>query len=208
MILARNGPGHLKFGVTKQLSQELEVPDRVLRRIWKNGLGGIGNVVNKKAGRCGRKRVELDAASLVAIPLPQRTTLRDVAANLNMSLTTVHARLQQKEFRHRTSDLKPDLTLANLKARIQYCLDNLEPHSLPDDPTFKAMFNVVHIDEKWFYRTRKSQGFYMGNNEENPKRSTRNKNYIEKIMFLAAVARPRFDSDGNCTFDGKIGIQI
>ncbi|KAM0821474.1 hypothetical protein ACQ4PT_072184 [Festuca glaucescens] len=120
MILARNGPGHLKFGVTKQLSQELEVPDRVLRRIWKNGLGGIGNVVNKKAGRCGRKRVELDAASLVAIPLPQRTTLRDVAANLNMSLTTVHARLQQKEFRHHTSDLKPDLTLANLKARIRY----------------------------------------------------------------------------------------
>ena len=25
-------------------------------------------------------------------------------------------------------------------------------------------------------------------------------------MFLAAVARPRFDKEGNCTFDGKIGL--
>jgi hypothetical protein len=25
-------------------------------------------------------------------------------------------------------------------------------------------------------------------------------------MFLCAVARPRFDREGNCTFDGKIGI--
>jgi len=25
-------------------------------------------------------------------------------------------------------------------------------------------------------------------------------------MFLAAVARPRFDSNKNCTFNGKIGI--
>jgi hypothetical protein len=25
-------------------------------------------------------------------------------------------------------------------------------------------------------------------------------------MFLAATARPRYDDDGKCTFDGKIGI--
>ena len=25
-------------------------------------------------------------------------------------------------------------------------------------------------------------------------------------MFLAATARPRYDDDGNCIFDGKIGI--
>ena len=25
-------------------------------------------------------------------------------------------------------------------------------------------------------------------------------------MFLAAVARPRYDEEGNCYFDGKLGI--
>jgi len=27
-----------------------------------------------------------------------------------------------------------------------------------------------------------------------------------KVMFLAATAHPCFDAEGNCTFDGKIGI--
>ena len=25
-------------------------------------------------------------------------------------------------------------------------------------------------------------------------------------MFLSAMARPRYDAQGNCTFDGKIGV--
>ncbi|XP_024628802.2 uncharacterized protein [Medicago truncatula] len=32
------------------------------------------------------------------------------------------------------------------------------------------------------------------------------KNFLPKVMFLAAVARPRFDSHRNVTFDGKIGV--
>lgn len=30
--------------------------------------------------------------------------------------------------------------------------------------------------------------------------------YIPKVMFYTAVARPRFDKDGNCTSDGNIGM--
>lgn len=37
-------------------------------------------------------------------------------------------------------------------------------------------------------------------------RTTQSKHFIEKVMFLAAVARPRFDAEKNITFDGKIGI--
>ena len=32
------------------------------------------------------------------------------------------------------------------------------------------------------------------------------KNAIGKVMFLTAVAKPRYDNQGNCTFDGKLGI--
>src|SRR5688572_20415209 len=41
--------------------------------------------------------------------------------------------------------------------------------------------------------------------EEQPGRTCKSKNYIPRIMFLTVVAWPRFDSDGNCMFDGKIG---
>ncbi|XP_044374869.1 uncharacterized protein [Triticum aestivum] len=105
-----------------------------------------------------------------------------------------------------SKELKPSLTEANKKARVAYCLENLEPSSLEDNPTFKASFNKVHLDEKIFYRTRKTQKMYLSHREEAPKRECKHKNHIQQIMFLSAMARPRYDSQGNCVFDGKIGV--
>ena len=42
--------------------------------------------------------------------------------------------------------------------------------------------------------------------EDDLVRTVQNKNSIDKVMFLAAVARPRYDEEGNCYFDGKLGI--
>lgn len=28
--------------------------------------------------------------------------------------------------------------------------------SIPHNPTFVAMYNIIHIDEKWFYMTKKN----------------------------------------------------
>jgi hypothetical protein len=114
--------------------------------------------------------------------------------------------LKEKEIRRITSKLKPSLTKENIKERVDYCLRHLEPCSLENDPTFKAGFNVVHIDEKWFYRTRKTQNMYLSHREEAPERACKHKNHIQKIMFLSAMARPRYDAQGNCVFDGKIGV--
>ena len=72
--------------------------------------------------------------------------------------------------------------------------------------SFKPLYNVVYIDEKWFYRTRRNQKYYLANDEERPQRAVKSKNFIEKVMFLAVVTRPRFDENGHCTFDGKLGI--
>ena len=68
------------------------------------------------------------------------------------------------------------------------------------------MHNIVHIDEKWFYMTKKSVNYYMLQHEDEPLRSCNSKNFIKKIMFLVAVARPRFDAQGNELFSGKIGV--
>ena len=47
---------------------------------------------------------------------------------------------------------------------------------------------------------------YLVPGEEPPTRSTRHKSHIIKVMFLCAIARPRFNQAGVCTFDGKIGL--
>jgi hypothetical protein len=34
----------------------------------------------------------------------------------------------------------------------------------------------------------------------------KHKNAIHKVMFYSSVAKPRFDDEGRCYFDGKLGI--
>lgn len=68
------------------------------------------------------------------------------------------------------------------------------------------MSNVVHVDEKWFYVHKVSSTFILSLDEQPPHLSCPSKRFIAKVMFLAAVARPRYDYDRKRGFDGKIGI--
>jgi len=76
---------------------------------------------------------------------------------------------------------------------------------LPHDPTFKIMYNIVHIDEKWFYLMKMSMKYYLLLEEDECQRCCKSKNVIMKIMFLTAIARPRFDYEGKETllYQGK-----
>ncbi|CAN0327094.1 unnamed protein product [Discosporangium mesarthrocarpum] len=68
------------------------------------------------------------------------------------------------------------------------------------------MYYWVHVDEKWFYVMKDGRGIYLHPEEDAPKPPrAQNKRFITKVMFLAAVARPRMISDG-VWFDGKIGM--
>ena len=68
------------------------------------------------------------------------------------------------------------------------------------------MSNVVHMDEKLFYITRTQQTFYLTQDEIEPHREIQSKRFVPKIMFMCAVARTIFSSEGEMIFDGKIGI--
>jgi hypothetical protein len=71
---------------------------------------------------------------------------------------------------------------------------------------FDGWFDQVHIDEKWFFVTMKMLRVYLTEGEFGPVRRVQHKEHIEKVMFLSAIARPRYDENGTCIFDGKIGI--
>eukprot|EP00171_Calliarthron_tuberculosum_P006753 IDg6753t1 len=54
--------------------------------------------------------------------------------------------------------------------------------------------------------TKIKEKYYLLLDEKPPERSTKSKRFITKVMFLAAVARPRYDFAKKRMFDGKIGI--
>ncbi|KAG2973232.1 hypothetical protein PC129_g13249 [Phytophthora cactorum] len=68
------------------------------------------------------------------------------------------------------------------------------------------MLNIVHVDEKWFNHDKKTRIYYLTKGENAPQRHHRSARNIEKTMFLAAVARPRWDPHRKTEFDGKIGL--
>lgn len=69
-----------------------------------------------------------------------------------------------------------------------------------------ALYNVVHVDEKWFNMYEASAKVYLTPSEDVPYRACANKRYIGKVMLLAAVARPRCAFGKKAHFDGKLGI--
>jgi hypothetical protein len=62
------------------------------------------------------------------------------------------------------------------------------------------------MDEKWFEMKQATKTYFLAEGEAEPHRAAKSKRCIEKIMFLAAVARPRFDATRNSHCDGKLGI--
>lgn len=48
--------------------------------------------------------------------------------------------------------------------------------------------------------------YYMATDEEDPHTTVTNKHHMTKVMFLVAIARPKYDHRNRVIFDGKIGL--
>ncbi|KAL7116842.1 hypothetical protein ACP275_03G031400 [Erythranthe tilingii] len=208
MLQQKSDNGRLGKNVTRKVASQFSVSMRTIQRIWKQTEYGHAhaNLYHRKTKNCGRKRVQIPFERIREIPLHRRTTIRSLACSLGTKKSTLFRRFKSGEIRRHSNAIKPFLKEENRKARLQFCISMLESDSIPNDPVFIGMYNIVHIDEKWFYMTKKSGKYYLLPDEEDPLRTCKSKNYIGKVMFLAAIARPRFDAQGNEIFSGKIGV--
>ena len=181
----------------------------------------------KKKQKCGRHIIPLDHQAIKKVPKNKRGSIRGLEAMLithgatcsinvetgkcdckplpGHSKTSLHRKLKSGLMKRVSSSLKPLLNDGHRKIRVVFIIGWVDPNSLPHTPSFLPMFFVIHVDEKWFYITLVDRTFYLCLDEEAPLRMVKHKSHLQKIMFIAAVARPRFQ-DGHCTFDGKIGI--
>jgi hypothetical protein len=196
----------------KDIASFFKVDVQIIQRIWKTAMRQLENglevdVSSKRKGRCGRKSTNIDLSIVRTIPLNQRSTIRSLAWQLAVSPTTLFRRFTMDLLKRQSNSLKPALKEKNKKERLEFCMSMIDERTRGDVTSkFTYMHNMVHIDEKWFYMTKKDRNYYLLPEEDVPIRSIQNKNCIEKVMFLTAVARPRFNNAGNAIFSGKIGI--
>jgi len=47
----------------------------------------------------------------------------------------------------------------------------LDPSTLPNNPKFRNMEDIIHTDEKWFNGTKKTKTAYMLPDEDDPHRT-------------------------------------
>lgn len=129
--------------------------------IWRQRIK-IGDVSHRKKN-CGVKSVQLNDDEFCQLPLSQRITYRDLAAGLKISTTSL-VKLKKKWVTRRHSNaMKPMLKEEKKIARLMFCLSMLDSDTIPHDPTFRSMHNIVcicvyiYIYEKWFNLTKHLQ---------------------------------------------------
>lgn len=210
LVLSKMTNGKPAKGSFTEIAGQFKVHPITVSRIYKAGRKSIAegsicaNVSSKKSGKCGRKSQEIDLDYVKSVPLSQRGTIRSLAAAIGVPKSTLHRKFKEGQLKRHSNAIKPLLSDSNKIQRIEFALSMIIPRSNP--PTFQDMFDCVHVDEKWFYLTRTKATYYMCPDEPEPLRTCKSKRFIEKVMFLAAVARPRFDHSRNKFFDGKVGM--
>ena len=213
-----NNQPKLAWGALTRVAISFATDRSTISRIWKRArlnleekqqLTASPLTSNQRGQPIFYDRQEL-AAAMADIPTNKRGSLRSIARELGISTTTVHRLKAGKGCEQiivpHSNAVKPMLTDQHMTARVFYCLSKFNV----DTGCYSDFYQSVHIDEKWFFMTREQLRIYMSINEIEQDnfivRRVAHKSHIIKVMFLAATARPRYDAQGNCTFDGKIGI--
>lgn len=199
-----------KDGKVEKKDKELVASLSTIDRIWKDVKDQIKegrevDVSSKKKGNVVWKKKDLGLPRVATIPLNKSKTIQGLARTLGVSHSTLHLRFQLGELKRHSSRLKPAMTPENKLKRMEFCVNMPDKDWLTTPwPFFQKMDNIIHIDKKWFYMTRVNNNYYLLPEESTPLRIVHNKNNIRKVMFLMAVAKPRYN-EGVLTFDGKIG---
>ncbi|KAG6943006.1 hypothetical protein JG688_00017822, partial [Phytophthora aleatoria] len=140
------------------------------------------------------------------VPLCQWQNLRSLSAATGIPKTTLLRYVKHSVIQRRISRVRPTLTPAHETRRLAWAFARVERPIGIKSYRGHHMYDTVHLDDKWFNLYKANTKYYLAKYECLPYRSCPNKRYIGKVVFLATVARPRYDFGKKRYFDGKIGI--
>lgn len=211
MLLGMSALGPLPYGAITKVAKKFQISRETVSRLWgqaktsrAQGIPNENEIVSKKNRRGDKDKWDADAGmdAMKSISVKKRKTIRHLAERLEMPTSTVqYLKAKKKVIVRHSNALKPTLTDEHLVARVDYALSQRDPNNLTK---YQDMYDRIDLDEKWFYMTEDNEVYLLAADEEPPQRSTKHKGYIQKVMFLSAVARPR--KINGQWWDGKIGI--
>jgi hypothetical protein len=159
-LLERSMHGRLKRNTTTRVAEMFQVSRYQVQRVWRRvkecrSQGIPVDVSSRKPKNGGRKKVQDDLSVVLSVPLHRRTTIRSLAEAIGVPKSSLHRWFKQGKLRRHSNALKPLLTEANKIDRLRWCIYMLDPNTMPHEPKFIDMENIVHLDETWHYYTKK-----------------------------------------------------
>ena len=213
-VVPNSNPPILERGALAQAARHFDRRKTTISTIWNQmvkkfeNTGALTATPKKPPGRPEKYDRAVMREEILQLPRNGRKNLRKIAKALGIQVSTLWRYKVVAEddddpiiYRH-SNAIKPHLTPEHEVARVLYGREKLNI----SDKEYDDFLNSIHVDEKWFFLTEEDWKVYLTPGEKQPRRTTSHKSHILKIMFLCAVARPRFNAAGECIFDGKIGI--
>lgn len=185
-LMDRANEGKLKRGAITQASHEFHLSTRCISKLWNKAkrqrLAGERYNLSTNMHNCGRKRIQVDPQQITTLQMGDRSCIRDLATKLNVSKTTVHRMIKRGLIKPHTNPLHPGLKEANMKTRLAWVLSLLHGDTPTNKHTYHSMYDFVHLDEKWFYQSKKTQRVYLAQGEKGKYRSA-----ISNIKYIVLI---------------------
>ncbi|CAM9553719.1 unnamed protein product, partial [Heterosigma akashiwo] len=216
------GTGKLAHGQMTHISKKFGVPMSTFHRIETEAIKHAETVQsatpgtptfvyctspavrgNQKGRKCKYTAEEELHAKLLELDAKQRTRVRTVAHHLDVALSTVDLYVKKGMIKRSKAYVSPNLTTKHKLNRLRSIWSYIDPTPIGGRYFYCNMRSTFHLDEKWFFICRTSEGYYLCPEEEAPAQKVHRKSHISKVMFLCVVARPML-ANGRLT-DGKVG---
>lgn len=210
-LLEHTVDGRLRRGAIGEAADKFKCERTSIWRVQKAVQNAPEGVPLNEALKChvstrGRKKISPEKLNTAIEPvhMQRRRTYRSLSKASRINLSTLWRAKKRGDINRCRSDPKPVLNIKNKLKRVEFSLKFTSPH--PPNFSFDSMLDRVHLDEKWFYLMKTNESFLLLPHESPPPRKCKNKRFIGKVMFLAAVAKPRVDTETGEYFDGRIGL--
>ena len=175
----------------------------VVQRIWQEGKridasnpvdlnGFLERLKSKRSPARANAAVPFEENLFKAIPRHKRRSFRSMAYELHSmtdgklkghSKSSLHRKFKSGSFRKHSNAIRPSLTMYNKIVRCEFVLSLIVAGSLFLSPVFEPMYDVIHVDEKWFYITEENMVVYLANDEPEPERHCKSKRYKTSMFW-------------------------
>ena len=163
-LFGGNRNGVLRRGDINKVTETFKCCPRQISNVWKRykhqkGRGIVNvSVANRRKGNAGRPTLDIDGMreAVREIPAKTRITLRGLAHALETPPSTMCQNLKKLGLRAASHFFRPLLTDTNKAGRLAWSLRWLREGHV-GTRRFHNFYNVVLLDEKWFYTCKQGQ---------------------------------------------------